>query len=155
MSKSKFKYHIQHQISLLPREISISHVEKTLLKDHGINRDAFYRDRNITIDSDASIPSDRLDAYAVVFGVTADELKNYKIKGKSLIEKFSSKARAGLKALIILIIALLLSSCAATNYTCADFAQGKGSKNRNYAASYRKHFSHHDTSIKKITLPRI
>lgn len=96
MSTKKFKYNINHHISLLPREISIGNIEEVLLKSYGITRDAFYRDRNFLISEPGSIPTDRLDAYAILFGVTTDELKNYKLKGKSLIEIFY-KSKTGLK----------------------------------------------------------
>jgi hypothetical protein len=96
MNKSKFKYNINHYISLLPREISIGNIEEVLLKSHGITRDAFYRDRNILISEPSSIPTDRLDAYAILFGCSTDELKNYKPKGKSLIE-ILYKSKTGLK----------------------------------------------------------
>jgi len=96
MAKSKFKYNINHSISLLPRDISIGDVEEVLLKNYSITRDAFYRDRNLLIGDSSSIPTDRLDAYAILFGCTTDDLKNYKLKGKSLIEIFY-KSKTGLK----------------------------------------------------------
>jgi hypothetical protein len=80
MTKPKYKYNINHHISLLPRAISIAQFEEILRKDHGITRDSFYRDRNIQLSSDTSIPSDRLEVYAGLFGVSVDELKNYEVK---------------------------------------------------------------------------
>lgn len=76
----KFKYHINHFISLLPKTITIASIEHVLKAEHGISRDTFYRDRNLLVDDDFSIPSERLDIYAALLGVTSDELKNYKIK---------------------------------------------------------------------------
>ncbi len=88
MSKTKLKYHINRQIGLLPRAISIKAFHDILRSQHNITRDAFYRDRNIEWGSDNSIPSDRLEVYAGLFGVTVDDLKNYDVpKIKPLAER--------------------------------------------------------------------
>lgn len=93
----KLKYNLNHKISLLPRGIYIEDII-TLLEKHGISRDMFYRDRKIEAGSDQSIPSDRLDAYALVLGCTADDLKNYQVKGKSILEVHNkSKIKTNLK----------------------------------------------------------
>jgi hypothetical protein len=87
MSKPKFKYHINHHISLLPRAMSIGMLQSILKKDHGIARVTFYRDRNMLIDDPSSIPSDRLDIYAALFGVRPEEPKNYTLNVKPLSER--------------------------------------------------------------------
>lgn len=78
--KQKFKYNINHYISIQPREITISKIEDILENEHSISRSTFLRDRSMPLNSDQSIPSDRLDIYAALFGVTLDELKNYTLK---------------------------------------------------------------------------
>lgn len=83
----KFKYKINDQISLLPRTMTIGEIEKILKKEHGISRDTFYRDRNITTEDSTSIPSERLDVYAALFNISSDDLKNYTIKAKPLSER--------------------------------------------------------------------
>lgn len=75
----KFKYNINHQISLLPRQISIENVAELLEQEHGISKSTFNRDRFLTIGDSTSIPVDRLDVYAALFGVASDSLKNYKV----------------------------------------------------------------------------
>lgn len=78
--KQKFKYNLNHYISIQPRAITVSKIEDILVKEHRISRSTFQRDRSMPLDSEQSIPSDRLDIYAALFGVTVDELKNYTIK---------------------------------------------------------------------------
>lgn len=73
MASRKFKYNINHQISLLPREVAISDIIDILHKE-GISQDSFYRDRNITLGSDQSIPSDRLFIYADLFECSVSDL---------------------------------------------------------------------------------
>lgn len=86
-SSKKFKYNINHYISLLPRHISIGSIERILAADHGISRDTFYRDRSLLPGDDASIPSERLDIYAGLLNVTPDQLKNYTVNVKPLVER--------------------------------------------------------------------
>ena len=83
----KLKYHISHFIALQPRHMKIGDIEKILAEEHGISRDTFYRDRNLTVRDSNSIPSERLDIYAALFGVTAEELKNYSVNVKPLSER--------------------------------------------------------------------
>lgn len=99
MAPKKFKYNINREIGLQPRSITIAQIEKILSKEHGISRDTFYRDRSLLVDDDFSIPSDRLDVYAALFGVTPDELKNYSVKVTPLSDRKLIKkiARTGLK----------------------------------------------------------
>lgn len=83
--KMEKKYKIQEQVEKLPRFVTMAHLLKELER-HGITSSTFYRDRDISKTSPTSIPSDRLDAYAVVFGCTIEDLKNYTITGKSIHE---------------------------------------------------------------------
>ena len=99
-TSSNLKYHISHFISLQPRHLKIGDIEKILIEEHHISRDTFYRDRNITLKDSNSIPSERLDIYAGLLGVTAEELKNYSVKVKPLSERKGLdkiKAITGLK----------------------------------------------------------
>ncbi len=121
MAATKFKYNINHQISLQPRQVSIGAIEKILAKEHGISRDAFYRDRNLTLADTFSIPSDRMDIYAALFNCTVDDLKNFTSKKiKPLADrKLSKTQKAVVKACKmvkgaakLVALAFLLSSCA-------------------------------------------
>jgi len=89
---AKLKYKLNDKVKELPRSISMADLLKILAKN-GISRDSFYRDRNISINDKNSIPSDRLDVYAIVFGCTTDELKNYSPKGKSILEVIAAKSK--------------------------------------------------------------
>ncbi len=120
MATEKFKYNINHQISLMPRHISIDSLVKILSNEHKITRDTFYRDRNLTLDDSFSIPSDRMDIYAALFNCTVDELKNYTTKKiKPLADRKLTKTqktivKAGkmVKGTVkLLLLAALLSSC--------------------------------------------
>ncbi len=121
MASQKFKYNINHQISLMPRHISIDSLVKILSNEHGITRDTFYRDRNLTLVDTFSIPSDRMDIYAALFNCTVDDLKNFTSKKiKPLADrKLSKTQKAVVKACKmvkgaakLIALAFLLSSCA-------------------------------------------
>ncbi len=154
------KYNIKKLYDERPRSVTNDYFE-SLLKRQGLSIRTFYRDCSIAKSSSSSVPIDRLEVYASLFSTTVDELKNYeapKVKPLSKAKETPITKKLNLKTglkVIGFIIAILITSCKAENFTCADYAQGKGSKNRNYANAYRHHFSHKDTSIKKITLPRI
>lgn len=94
----KYKYKIKEMAENLPRHITTDILVKELGR-HNVSRDSFYRDQKIALGSDQSIPLDRMDAYATVFGCTIEDLKNYMPKGKSIIEVLASKSKAksGLK----------------------------------------------------------
>lgn len=79
----KFKYAINEQIGMLPRNMTINELIDYLEKV-GINRNAFYRDRDIRFGSESSIPSDRLFIYAKVFDCPVDDLINQPVKAKSI-----------------------------------------------------------------------
>jgi hypothetical protein len=93
-----FKYKINDYIHALPRTISIGRLQKVLQNEHGISSDTFYRDRAIKSDDEFSIPSDRMDVYAGVFGCKVDDLKNFTTKKiKPLHER---KLSSGEKSII-------------------------------------------------------
>ena len=92
---SKLKYTLTKQISLLPRHIKLVDLENELQKV-GISKSTFSRDLKIKATDKTSIPSDRLDAYAIIFGCTANELKNYEVKGKSIHQLLGKKIKTGL-----------------------------------------------------------
>lgn len=81
--KPQFKYSINEQLTMLPRQFKISDVLAHLSKS-GITRNEFYRDRAIKFGSSQSIPSDRLKAYSHMFDCADEDLMNYSIKTRSL-----------------------------------------------------------------------
>lgn len=95
----KLKYSINDKIEDLPKSISVEVIINVLEKDHQISRSTFLRDRNIAIDDTTSIPTDRLEIYAALFGCSTDQLKNYPIKKiKPLSERnLSSVAKTVIK----------------------------------------------------------
>lgn len=104
MQKGTEKYKINHYITQLPRVMTIEMLIEILKNEHKISRDQFYRDRNLTLKDKGSIPSHRLDVYAALFDVSADDLKNYTVKTiKPLSERQPSEMmkkimkRTGLK----------------------------------------------------------
>lgn len=92
---SKPKYNLTKQISLLPRHIKLVDLERELDKV-GISKSTFLRDQKIQITDKNSIPSDRLDKYAVIFGCSVNDLKNYEVKGKSIHQILGKKLKTGL-----------------------------------------------------------
>lgn len=84
--KKSLKYNINREIGFLPRKWTIKRIKGILKIQHGISGSTFDRDRNIEIDEETFIPSNRLDTYAVILGVDQDKLKNYHVKGKPLSE---------------------------------------------------------------------
>lgn len=84
MSK-KLKYKLAAMVKGLPKYVTTDILLRELDR-HQISKDSFYRDQKIEKGSNQSIPSDRLDAYAIIFGCTTDDLKNYTLKGKSIHE---------------------------------------------------------------------
>jgi hypothetical protein len=68
-----FKYKITDQIKKLPREVTLTMLEK-MLKQQGITPSTFYRDRTIPEKSDMSITIDRIRIYAKFFDCTIEDL---------------------------------------------------------------------------------
>ena len=92
--KPKYKYAINEQLGMLPRNMTIADVTDHL-KKNGITRDSFYRDREILYGAESSIPSDRLFIYAKVFDCPVQDLLNQEIKAKSIRQK-NLKLKTGL-----------------------------------------------------------
>jgi hypothetical protein len=84
--KPKYKYNLNHQISLLPRNKTIELISGELEKE-GIAERTFFRDRSIKINDPGDIPSERLMIYAKFFDVSIDELFNYDNKVKPIAER--------------------------------------------------------------------
>jgi hypothetical protein len=81
----KYKYNLNTQIGLLQKNITMVKL-RAHLAEHGITRDEFYRDRAILIDSDKSIPDDRMVIYAIVFDCEVHDLRNHQVKARSIRE---------------------------------------------------------------------
>lgn len=92
---AKLKYTINSYLDELPSKISISDITKRLA-DYQITYDTFNRDRKIKITDRTSIPSDRLEVYAGLFGCTIEQLINTRKKIKPIIKASVSK-RLGIK----------------------------------------------------------
>jgi hypothetical protein len=96
--RPKYKYGINHQLTLLPRTVKVDDVVDHLEKD-GITRSEFYWDRSIAFGSDKSISSDRLLIYCKVFDCTISDLINHEVKATSIREKYlAGPARTKLKS---------------------------------------------------------
>jgi hypothetical protein len=99
--KPKYKYNLNHQIGLLPKNVPIGKIVEHLLNSN-ITKDEFYRDRAIPFGSPKSISHDRLMVYAQVFECSIEDLTNQHIKAKSIREVMDnkperSKNRTGLR----------------------------------------------------------
>lgn len=76
MAENSYKYHIQNLYESLPRGLNIIEI----LEKNGIPSRTFYRDRTIEKNDLTDIPGDRLFKYSILFGVSIEELFNYKVK---------------------------------------------------------------------------
>ncbi len=74
MAPSKFKYQINHYLSIQPGYVSIDGIRKLLEARYGISQATFNRDRFLYPDDPEEIPQERLQIYAAVLHVTLDEL---------------------------------------------------------------------------------
>lgn len=74
MAPSKFKYQINHLLSIQPRYITIDGISKLLEVRYGITQATFNRDRFLYPDDPEEIPKERLDIYAAVLHVSTDQL---------------------------------------------------------------------------------
>ena len=70
----RYKYQINHFLSIQPRHISVDDVGKLLEKQHGIMQETFNRDRFITVSDSTEVPEERLNIYAVVLHVSISQL---------------------------------------------------------------------------------
>lgn len=78
MSPSKFKYQINHYLSIQPGYVSIDGIRKLLEARYGISQATFNRDRFLYPDDPEEIPQERLDIYAAVLHVSTDQLMEAK-----------------------------------------------------------------------------
>lgn len=85
---------MQEFVNDLPNRITIQSIEKILLDEHNISKHQFWSDRKIKLESDQSIPGDRLAVYAQLFDCTIEQLMNHTIKAKPL---FQSRLKTKLK----------------------------------------------------------
>lgn len=83
---AKFKYNLNHQISLLPRNKTIEMIVADLDKE-GIKERTFFRDRSIELGEKTDIPSSRLLIYSKYFDVSLNELFNYDKEVNSVNER--------------------------------------------------------------------
>ncbi|MCW5910149.1 MAG: hypothetical protein KIT62_03695 [Cyclobacteriaceae bacterium] len=74
MVKRKFKYAINHYLSIQPRPVHIGTVARILLRDHNIPHDTFDQDRFLREEDSDEIPADRLEVYAQLLDVPVDLL---------------------------------------------------------------------------------
>lgn len=75
----QYKYKLNHLLSLLPAGIYPENVIAHLELAYQISSPVFYHDRYILNEDEEEIPHDRLLAYAQVFRVRIDELRNAKV----------------------------------------------------------------------------
>ena len=80
-----YKYKLQELVDALPKSTTMAQLE-SLLKDHGISQNQFYRDRTARYGSDFNIPVDRMVVYSQLFDTTIEQLMNQPIKVKPLIQ---------------------------------------------------------------------
>ncbi len=74
MSPSKFKYQINHYLSIQPGYVSIEGIRKLLEARYGISQATFNRDRFLYPDDPEEIPQERLRIYAEVLHVSPGQL---------------------------------------------------------------------------------
>ena len=74
MAPSKFKYQINHYLSIQPSYMTIDGIHKLLEVYYGISVATFTRDRFLYSDDPEEIPQERLRIYAAVLRVSLDQL---------------------------------------------------------------------------------
>lgn len=92
----KFKYNINHLISILPK-IQTTEWVASELENEGIPQRTFYRDKAIMLHDDQDIPGERLLTYSKFFGVNLERLFNYTIKIPSSFERMDPAAQKSIK----------------------------------------------------------
>lgn len=70
----RFKYQINHYLSLQPRPITVDDVCRVLVEHYNIPPEIFYRDRFIDVNDTQEVPGERLKIYAIVLNVSVDQL---------------------------------------------------------------------------------
>lgn len=74
MGKGKFKYAINHYLSIQPRPVHVSTVAGVLLREYNIPITVFDADRSLREDDPIEIPMDRLKVYALLLDIPFDWL---------------------------------------------------------------------------------
>lgn len=74
MALLKFKYQINHYLSIQPSFITIDGMRKLLKIYYDIPPEIFDRDRFLRPDNPEEIPQERLEVYAGVLGVSVEQL---------------------------------------------------------------------------------
>lgn len=74
MFPSKFKYQINHYLSIQPGYVTVDGIRKLLEARYGISQATFNRDRFLYPDDPEEIPQERLEIYATVLHVSTDQL---------------------------------------------------------------------------------
>lgn len=74
MASSKFKYQINHYLSIQPGYVSIDGIRKLLEARYGISQATFNRDRFLYPDDPEEIPQERLEIYASVLHILPEQL---------------------------------------------------------------------------------
>ncbi|MFN8336649.1 MAG: hypothetical protein U0U09_16080 [Cyclobacteriaceae bacterium] len=70
----RFKYQINHYLSLQPGHIAVDDVRKLLEARYGIAQEVFNNDRFIAQEDEREIPKERLEIYARVLNVSLEQL---------------------------------------------------------------------------------
>lgn len=74
MALVRFKYQINHYLSIQPRYVTVDGIRKLLEMRYGIAQETFNRDRFLAPDDADEIPQQRLEAYATVLQVSMLQL---------------------------------------------------------------------------------
>lgn len=74
MMKEKFKYTINHYLSIQPRPIYISTVAGVLQREYNIPIAVFNDDRFLKEDDPREIPAERLEVYALLLDIPIEWL---------------------------------------------------------------------------------
>lgn len=74
MATSKFKYQINHYLSIQPGYVSVEGIRKLLEARYGISQATFNHDRFLYPDDPEEIPQERLEIYAAVLHVSTKQL---------------------------------------------------------------------------------
>jgi hypothetical protein len=74
MASSKFKYQINHYLSIQPGYVTVDGIRKLLEARYDISQATFNHDRFLYPDDPEEIPQERLEIYAAVLHISTDQL---------------------------------------------------------------------------------
>lgn len=74
MAQSKFKYQINHYLSIQPGYVTIDGIRKLLEVRYGISQATFNHDRFLYPNDPEEIPRERLEVYASILHVPVEHL---------------------------------------------------------------------------------